>query len=103
MYCLFKEILAIYNGNLNPNRVTVGMKVSFAIGIWIQFVTFLTYIILYRHVTNHNNSMLLVAVISEDTFRVKICFLNSENLEYTIVFFQSENFFYLFNKECSSN
>ena len=62
----------MYNGNLNPQRGTVGMKISFAMGVWNQFVTFFIYIILYQHISKHDNSMLQVAIITDDTYRVII-------------------------------
>ena len=48
------------------------MKASFAIGMCIQFITFVIYVFLYQHITNHNRNMFQYEVISKDTYRVII-------------------------------
>ena len=70
-------------------RASVGMKGSFAIGMCIQFITFVIYVILYQHITNHNRNMFQYEVISKDTYRVIINYYIS--VSYAFCVFRAAN------------
>jgi hypothetical protein len=66
----FQEILFFYNGNFNPKRASIGMKVSFISGFASQIGSLTIYYLIYSYMSNHDNDMLNQSVISRETHQV---------------------------------